>query len=223
MNLSEKILKLRTARGMSQGDLAEKLEVSRQSVSKWETGQSVPDVDKLVRLADLFGVTTDYLLRETERASGKEAEPAELSDGAGRRALRPVQAAGILLTCFGLLLTALAAWAAGRGEMGHLELVMILLLVLPGLVLSLAPKHNLLAGAWALWSGSAAVFLPARRTANLVWLKKFYNIFVLSKHGSVSVGLWPWQVKVIFAIHGAMLALLVYATWRTLRKPKQDG
>ena len=177
MNLSEKILKLRTARGMSQGDLAEKLEVSRQSVSKWETGQSVPDVDKLVRLADLFGVTTDYLLRETERASGKEAEPAELSDSAGRRALRPVQVAGILLTCFGLLLTALAAWAAGRGEMGHLELVMILLLVLPGLVLSLAPKHNLLAGAWTLWSGSAAVFLPARRTANLVWLKKFYNIF----------------------------------------------
>ena len=183
----------------------------------------MPDVDKLVRLADLFGVTTDYLLRETEWASGKEAEPAELSDRAGRRALRPVQVAGILLTCFGLLLTVLAAWSAGRGEMGHLELVMILLLVLPGLVLSLAPKHNLLAGAWAVWSGSAAVFLPARRTANLVWLKKFYNIFVLSKHGSVSVGLWPWQVKVIFAIHVAMLALLVYATWRTLRKPKQDG
>jgi len=68
MNLSEKILKLRTARNMSQGDLAEALDVSRQSVSKWETGQSVPDVDKLVRLADLFGVTTDYLLREAEAA-----------------------------------------------------------------------------------------------------------------------------------------------------------
>ena len=66
MKLSEKILSLRTARGLSQGDLAEKLEVSRQSVSKWETGQSVPDLDKIVRLAEFFGVTTDYLLREND-------------------------------------------------------------------------------------------------------------------------------------------------------------
>lgn len=222
MSLSEKILKLRAARGMSQGDLAEKLGVSRQSVSKWETGQSVPDLDKIIKLADLFGVTTDYLLREAEQVSGEENKPEE-PDRAGRRTLRSVQAAGILLTCFGLLLTALAAWAAGRGEMGHIELVMILLLVLPGLVLALAPRHNLLGGAWALWCGSAAVFLPPNRMTNLVWLRAFYHIFVLSDHGSVSVGLWPWQVRLIFAIHGAALALLSYITWRTLRKPKQDG
>lgn len=66
MKLSEKILSLRTAWGLSQGDLAEKLEVSRQSVSKWETGQSVPDLDKILKISDLFGVTTDYLLRENE-------------------------------------------------------------------------------------------------------------------------------------------------------------
>jgi len=66
MKLSEKIQTLRTAREWSQGELAERLEVSRQSVSKWETGQSVPDLDKILKLADLFGVTTDYLLREKE-------------------------------------------------------------------------------------------------------------------------------------------------------------
>ena len=64
MKLSEKIYALRTARGLSQGDLAEKLEVSRQSVSKWETGQSVPDLDKIIKLADLFGVSVDELVRE---------------------------------------------------------------------------------------------------------------------------------------------------------------
>ena len=69
MTLAEKILALRTARELSQGDLAERLEVSRQSVSKWETGQSVPDLDKIIKLADLFGVTTDYLLREKEEPS----------------------------------------------------------------------------------------------------------------------------------------------------------
>ena len=57
MSLAEKIFSLRTARSMSQDDLAEKLEVSRQSVSKWETGQSTPDLDKIIRLSDLFGVT----------------------------------------------------------------------------------------------------------------------------------------------------------------------
>jgi len=64
MTLAEKILKLRTARGLSQGDLAEALEVSRQSVSKWETGQSVPDLDKIIKLADMFGVSVDELVRE---------------------------------------------------------------------------------------------------------------------------------------------------------------
>ena len=66
MKLSEKISALRTAHEWSQGDLAEKLDVSRQSVSKWETGQSIPDLDKVIKIADLFGVTTDYLLRENE-------------------------------------------------------------------------------------------------------------------------------------------------------------
>ena len=66
MTLAEKILSLRTQRGMSQDDLAEKLEVSRQSVSKWETAQSTPDLDKIIKLANLFGVTVDELVREGE-------------------------------------------------------------------------------------------------------------------------------------------------------------
>ncbi len=69
MTLAEKILSLRTERGMSQDDLAEKLEVSRQSVSKWETAQSTPDLDKIIKLADLFGTTVDQLVRDGERPS----------------------------------------------------------------------------------------------------------------------------------------------------------
>ena len=64
MTLSEKITALRTGRKLSQGDVAERLDVSRQSVSKWETGQSVPELDKIVRLADLFGVSVDELVRD---------------------------------------------------------------------------------------------------------------------------------------------------------------
>ena len=64
MKLYEKIYTLRTAKNLSQGDLAEMLDVSRQSVSKWETGASIPDLDKLIKMSDLFGVSLDALVRE---------------------------------------------------------------------------------------------------------------------------------------------------------------
>lgn len=63
MTLGEKIALLRGQNKMSQGDLAEKLEVSRQSVSKWETGASVPELDKLIMMSKLFNITLDELVQ----------------------------------------------------------------------------------------------------------------------------------------------------------------
>ncbi len=64
MILADKIIENRKKNGWSQEELAEKLGVSRQSVSKWEGAQAVPDMKKILQLAELFGVTTDYLLRD---------------------------------------------------------------------------------------------------------------------------------------------------------------
>ncbi|MDE5756302.1 MAG: helix-turn-helix domain-containing protein [Clostridia bacterium] len=64
MTFNEKLIKLRKANAMSQEDLAEKIDVSRQSISKWELGDTTPDSDKIVALSNLFSVTTDYLLKE---------------------------------------------------------------------------------------------------------------------------------------------------------------
>lgn len=64
MKLADKIMTLRRQKGWSQETLAEKLDVTRQSVSKWESAQSVPDLDKILALSELFGVTTDYLLKD---------------------------------------------------------------------------------------------------------------------------------------------------------------
>ena len=66
MDFSEKILTLRKANDMTQEQLAEKLDVSRQSVSKWESGQASPELEKIVALSTLFDVTTDYLLKSSE-------------------------------------------------------------------------------------------------------------------------------------------------------------
>jgi transcriptional regulator with XRE-family HTH domain len=66
MNLSKKIYELRKAHGMSQEQLAEKLNVSRQSISKWESGESSPEIERLIELSDVFDVSTDYLLKSSE-------------------------------------------------------------------------------------------------------------------------------------------------------------
>lgn len=68
MNLAEKIATLRKQNGWSQEQLAEKLEVSRQSVSKWESGMSVPDLNKIIGMSKIFGVSTDALLIEEQDA-----------------------------------------------------------------------------------------------------------------------------------------------------------
>ncbi len=66
MTIGEKISILRRDFNWSQDEFAEKLDVSRQSVSKWESGKAVPDSDKVLAIAELFGVSTDFLLRDTE-------------------------------------------------------------------------------------------------------------------------------------------------------------
>ena len=72
MELSENIAQMRKALGLSQEQLAEQVGVSRQSISKWETAQSVPELEKLVVLSRIFGVSTDILLGNAPR----EADPA---------------------------------------------------------------------------------------------------------------------------------------------------
>ena len=64
MKLSDKIVGLRKSNGMSQEDLAEKLDVSRQAISRWESGAAMPDANNILQLSKLFDVTTDYLLND---------------------------------------------------------------------------------------------------------------------------------------------------------------
>ena len=65
MNLADRIQYLRKQKGYSQEDLADKVGVSRQAVSKWESEQSTPDLEKVIAMSELFEVTTDYLLKGT--------------------------------------------------------------------------------------------------------------------------------------------------------------
>lgn len=86
MKLNEKIYYLRKQKGISQEILAEKLGVSRQAVSKWETGDAVPEIGKLLSLAKLFGVTTDWLLSEEAIPTEEKKEEFSQNDGPKEKA-----------------------------------------------------------------------------------------------------------------------------------------
>lgn len=72
MTFSEKLQKLRKKHHLSQEQLAEQLGVSRQALSKWELGGSYPEMDKLIKMSQMFSVTTDYLLKESETVTGTD-------------------------------------------------------------------------------------------------------------------------------------------------------
>lgn len=77
MKFEEKIVELRKTKGLSQEELAEQLGVSRQAVSRWEIGQTLPDITNLVQLCELFGVSADYLVRDEEMVSVRSDQSAK--------------------------------------------------------------------------------------------------------------------------------------------------
>lgn len=81
MNISDRIQNLRKIKGISQEELADKVGVSRQAVSKWESEQSNPDLDKIIIMSDYFEVTTDYILKGVEplKQTGEDKKPLELT------------------------------------------------------------------------------------------------------------------------------------------------
>lgn len=109
MTFSEKLLRLRRQAGLSQEELAERLQVSRQAVSRWELGTALPDAPNLLALSRLFAVSTDYLLREeweSDRAAeGAAPAPTEEQKERGRRrgllALLGLSAVGTVLAAAG--------------------------------------------------------------------------------------------------------------------------
>lgn len=142
MILADKIIRLRKRNGWSQEELAEKMNVSRQAVSKWEGAQTVPDLEKILCLARLFGVTTDYLLKdeiEEEEFTSDETpnvRKVSLSDAHEFLAWRRVASIRIaiatllcILSPIPLILLAALAELQGKAAGPILGLVILLVIV----------------------------------------------------------------------------------------------
>ena len=123
MALSEKLYALRKERGLSQEQLAEGLKVSRQAISKWESGQSLPESDKLLALSEYFGVSLDYLMKEG-REEQKEPDRPEAAGGrSGLLGLVLCVGGAVCLILWGLLSILIpdSAQQLGQSSMIHID------------------------------------------------------------------------------------------------------
>ena len=146
MTLGEKIYKLRTERNLSQGDLSEILEVSRQSVSKWENGAATPDLDKIIKLSEIFGITIDELVKNEDVSASPSEEPKKDVIVIKKESnFPPRKIIGTVLLSLSLIVTVVLL-AAGGGISG---LVLSSPLILCGIICFIFKKNI---GLWCAWA-----------------------------------------------------------------------
>lgn len=170
MTLGERIRILRMQRNLSQEDLAAALEVSRQSVSKWENNAATPDLEKLCRLCNLFGVSLDELVRG-EPQPQKTAEP--VPEALPQKQKSPGQrTAGIVLLC----MATVPLWAALlTGGAVDLALLLGLPLAVCGLICLLIRWHPGLICAWTL---SVLADLYLFYGVRFGWRRVFWDLYL---------------------------------------------
>mgnify|MGYP000380957781 CR=1 FL=1 len=137
MTLGEKIQKLRKQRGLSQEALAEKVTVTRQTISKWELGQSLPDLDFIAQLSDIFNVSSDYLIKD------EMTEPNELpykkrnyrlSERGKRIILVIVSAAALIAGCVCLICDYFTSDRLSWSLIAAVSIIAAWLMILPSLI-----------------------------------------------------------------------------------------
>ena len=157
MNLGQKIYELRTAKNLSQGDLADLLDVSRQSVSKWENNTAVPELDKLIRLCDVFDVTLDELAGR-ERTVSVPSAPTPGTASTPQSPEQPISAVNSSQRVVGYILLTVSLLAILLFAVLAADPVMFILFVQPLLLCSiicLLVKRRAIY--WCLW----AIYLSA--------------------------------------------------------------
>ena len=212
MTLGESITRLRTQKGWSQGDLADALDVSRQSISKWETDTSVPELEKLLRLSELFGVTLDALVRgeqaeiQTETAA-HAAPPQSVPTSPAPAVSHTHTIAGVILLCFGAAVFLLLLLLGG----GLASLFYAAPFLLCALVCFTAKRH---VGLWCGWAVFISLDLYLRYATGLSWSQVFLTFRWEASWNYV-------RLAVAWAQFLGMLAMLLCTlrAYRALRLP----
>ena len=196
MTLGQHIARLRTARGLSQGALAEMLEVSRQSVSKWETDASVPELEKLLKMAKLFHVTLDELVTG-EPFTPPEAPPPQVVVVEKKREKRKT---------VGIVFVALTLFCLLSGNI-WLQVLLALPCLMVGVICLLTGWHP---GLCALWAVGFLIDLYTRFATGLNW-----RIIRMTPYWTPEMNYL--RQAIAWALFCNMVFLLLFTVWR-LRK-----
>ena len=196
MTLGEHITRLRTAKGMSQGALAEELGVSRQSVSKWETDASVPELEKLMKMAKLFEVSIDELVTG-EPFMPPEAPPPQVVVVEKKREKRKT---------VGFVFLALSLFCLLSGNI-WLQVLLALPCLMVGIVCLLVGWHP---GLCALWAVAFFIDYYTRKGTGLSW-----RTVRLTPYWEPSMNYL--RLAVAWALFLNMVFLLLFTVWH-LRK-----
>lgn len=199
MNLGEKITQLRKQKGLSQDALAHELNVSRQSISKWETGASVPELDKLVALSDLFQISLDELVRDTAPPQTPPAPEAAPPSAPSNQYIL-----GCILLFLGIFCTAL-----GLIYLGNL-LLPGLILIAYGAICLLVKRH---AGLVIGWITMAPILLLHRSFTGI----RLFSVLNPAYYQNVA----PMNCILAWTLW-LLLALLAFATYRAMKKHVQS-
>ena len=221
MTLGERIYKFRAEKEMSQGDLADALGVSRQSISKWETNSSVPELDKLVKLSEIFGISLDELItgKETEQ-QGKREEPEAAPPQPEPKIFyveKPVMPAISAVQILGIILILGSLMCFVVFDDLQDALFLCLPVAIWG-VLCLVTRHPLL---WCSWCGSVTwwvyMFILAHRWETqtlfliigilLVGAALAYTIY-LGKKKRIHISVWGWGLLGIVLVAALILLLI---------------
>ncbi len=201
MSLGEKIYKLRNERNLSQGDLADALEVSRQSISKWETDASVPELDKLVKMSEFFAVSLDELILDrTQTEQPPVLEPKRIyTEHPG--VSHTQKTVGIVLLCFSV-----ALWL----------LIALLGDILSGLILSapfvacgiicLRVRRN--AGLWCAWVIYLFIDIYLRFATGIGWHYAFIPLIYSSGEMTAHL-IVAWCLLAVYATLTVLTALRI--------------
>ena len=222
MTMGEKLQLLRKSRGLSQEQLAAELDVSRQAISKWECGDSTPDLDKLRSICTYFGVTTDHLIWENEEDAPKAAVPAKERASRGRNEVF----SNVLLLV--LLLAGIAAlWSSLRISFANDAMVHIILAVaaIAAAILSMTAWKQRGRVIAPLIAATGAVLALSRLAAMLVYLVDLWSGSRVYADG----GDWPivWESAGIWLRHDwpyylFYLALIAGGFWLARRLKKKE-
>ncbi len=204
MSIEESIYKLRKKNNLSQGELASKMDVSRQSISKWETGQSVPDLKNIIKLSEIFNVTVDEIVKDKNINESKE-ENNKLEYNSKNFKYQRNKTLGYIFMAVGALICIISVFLIPAGILFGVPIFIF------GIELVLIRRHIKLVISWTALIYISAVFNPWMTSVPITTKAIIY---------AIKSGYFNTASILIGVTQRVMVIILLIITVRTVKRNK---